>query len=311
MHAGSQNRQFVRPPHEAGFTLIEIVMCLIILGILAAVAVPKYFDLQESGRVTVCQHNRDVIRSTIEKQQALGRFTKDTSIFDESNEASATTSAQHILNDMYPADQKEAACPSGGLVSVRALHHGKDDYTFNVACSIHASDILVVTRDNPLSFLEWFLRVFEGQSLQPGVYEDFSKFFSITGVGAEIDSEAGNFDNTTSKFVAAMLQADGVDTSNVIWRMHKEQWYPNCKGTSCWGKVVLTFADRADVKADNKGHSIEVTQYRVTVKYDANGKPTLVTSDLTHGTATLVWKNEGDPKKNQYWVLDTSKKPST
>lgn len=34
---------------QKGFTLIEIVMVLVLLGILAAVAVPKYFDLQEKA----------------------------------------------------------------------------------------------------------------------------------------------------------------------------------------------------------------------------------------------------------------------
>lgn len=36
--------------NEAGFTLIEIIAVLVILGILAAVAVPKFFDLQSKAR---------------------------------------------------------------------------------------------------------------------------------------------------------------------------------------------------------------------------------------------------------------------
>jgi prepilin-type N-terminal cleavage/methylation domain-containing protein len=36
--------------NEKGFTLVEVIAVLVILGILAAVAIPKFFDMQETAR---------------------------------------------------------------------------------------------------------------------------------------------------------------------------------------------------------------------------------------------------------------------
>jgi MSHA pilin protein MshA len=38
------------PKNEAGFTLIELVIVIVILGILASVAIPKYEDMREQAR---------------------------------------------------------------------------------------------------------------------------------------------------------------------------------------------------------------------------------------------------------------------
>jgi prepilin-type N-terminal cleavage/methylation domain-containing protein len=41
--------------NEKGFTLVEIIAVLVILGILAAVAIPKYFDLQGEAKTKALQ----------------------------------------------------------------------------------------------------------------------------------------------------------------------------------------------------------------------------------------------------------------
>ncbi len=46
--AGAPKKKLLQ--NEEGFTLVEIIAVLVILGILAAVAIPKYFDLQSEAR---------------------------------------------------------------------------------------------------------------------------------------------------------------------------------------------------------------------------------------------------------------------
>jgi len=72
---------------NAGFTLIELVIVIIVLGILAATAVPKFINLQDDARASVVKGAEAAIHS------AANMVFAKSAIAGEENASAATVTA--------------------------------------------------------------------------------------------------------------------------------------------------------------------------------------------------------------------------
>lgn len=186
---------------QAGFTLIEIVMVLVLLGILSAVAVPKYFDLQEEAAAKVCLHNRAEVLESLVYRSALARIEDDKNIFDNSDgQALSEKVAAEMGGDncTYGAACSRH-CPSEGVFRVTYSKNSDDDVVFEVSCSKHGSSSSADASkpgtsggkkitENVQDFESWLKANYN--TLLDAVFTE-SKGGNLNAI---IDSELGNYD---------------------------------------------------------------------------------------------------------------------
>ncbi len=91
---------------KKGFTLVELVMVIVILGILAIVAIPKFFSLQDDAKSAAEKGVVGAIRSGISNYFAANKGVWPTTLDSASNAACSSTNIcfGNVLNSGITSD---------------------------------------------------------------------------------------------------------------------------------------------------------------------------------------------------------------
>jgi len=102
-----------RKNRQKGFTLIEIIAVLIILGILAAVAVPKFMNLQVEARKKAAQNLVAAAQSALSMNYAKQLLEKNGNATDVWNNFNATDICQNEINKDDGYQDYSITCSKG------------------------------------------------------------------------------------------------------------------------------------------------------------------------------------------------------
>jgi general secretion pathway protein G len=123
-----------------GFTLIELLVVIVIIGILAAVAVPRFMGAQDRARIGAARADLDQFR------QALGMYEIDHADYPA---AMDLTDANTVLVD--PQANPYMSLPTGqNFAAFTYTYNGGSTpttYTIEVTCLDNASSVLTATPD--------------------------------------------------------------------------------------------------------------------------------------------------------------------
>jgi MSHA pilin protein MshA len=115
--------------NEDGFTLIEIIAVIIIMGILAAVAVPKFFSMQDDAKIAALNGATS---------EAAARFNHAFARYILTNKRAPSD----VANELASSDYLGAAAGTGESIGDFAVKWEKDSGTGVLTITVTEADTL-------------------------------------------------------------------------------------------------------------------------------------------------------------------------
>jgi prepilin-type N-terminal cleavage/methylation domain-containing protein len=100
---------------EKGFTLVELMIVVLILGALAAIAIPRIMGGAQTARISACSTNIDMLNSQIELYNA--------------NEGSWPATLADVTGDPNYFPEGAPVCPLGTAYNYNTSTHRVDAHS--------------------------------------------------------------------------------------------------------------------------------------------------------------------------------------
>ena len=129
-----------RSTRQHGFTLIELILVIVILGVLAAVAVPRFIDLSSEAEVASVRAQAGALTSASSMNFAAFKAGRSTAAGDPNNAVAITGAASAVcVNDTLNRLLSSDAFPGDFTATAAATEPGSCATDAFVRCTIKPS----------------------------------------------------------------------------------------------------------------------------------------------------------------------------